>query len=329
MPKAISVVIPNYNGYHLLIETIPTIVTALQTALVDYEIIIADDCSTDGSVENLSAAFPFLRIITNQKNSGFSVTANAGIFAATKDLLLLLNSDVKLEPDYFRPQLKYFESATVFGVMGRIIGWNDDLIQDGAKYPSFHNAKIKTSINYLLQNKNDMKAGLYSMYLSGANALYDRKKLMQLGGFNELFSPFYVEDYELSLRAWRLGWTCYYEHFAICRHQISTTIKSANTKRYIRLISNRNKWFLHAIHLNPARRFLWLCQLVPEILLQTLFLKTYYVKAFLMFLSKQKEINNSRAQLSLQAGSRQLRSVNEVADAIRNSVKNKKLLFFQ
>ena len=49
----------------------------------------------------------------------------------------------------------------------------------------------------------------------------DKNKLIELGGFNELYAPFYVEDYDLSLRAWRLGYKCYYEHFALCRHQVS------------------------------------------------------------------------------------------------------------
>ena len=124
----------------------------------------------------LKQHFPAVKIIENSQNKGFSPTINKGIFSAQYDYVLLLNSDVLLSEDYFIPLLRYFDKEDTFGVMGRIVGWDDDLIQDAAKYPSFHGAKIKTTGNYYLPEpqKNDW---LFSMYLSGANAFVDRKKL--------------------------------------------------------------------------------------------------------------------------------------------------------
>ena len=107
------------------------------------------------------------------------------------------------------------------------------------------------------------------MYLSGANALVRREKLLLLNGFDEIFSPFYVEDYELSLRAWRLGWKCYYEHFAVCRHRISATILTANKKQFVRTIYNRNKMYLHAIHFAQPLRSFWFLQIIIEFMMQT------------------------------------------------------------
>lgn len=328
MKPGISVVIPNYNGVHLFPVTLPTVFTALEQSGLSYEVIVCDDGSTDGSPEYLSRHFPSIQLLKNEKNSGFSVTANRGLRAARFDLVLLLNSDVQLTPDYFHYQLSYFSKEDTFGVMGRIIGWSDDHIQDGAKYPSFHSAKIKTSVNYLLEDEEEMKGGLYSMYLSGANALMDRKKLEELGGFNELFSPFYVEDYELSLRAWRLGWFCYYEHRAVCRHQTSTTIRSKSRKSFIKMISNRNKWFLHAIHLNAGRRLLWMLQLLPEVFFQSLLMKGYYIKAFLLFIGSYGRVRASRKIFRQKAGGKKLLPVREVARLIQDSVKDKKVKFF-
>jgi GT2 family glycosyltransferase len=330
MQKGISVVIPNYNGTQLFPQTLPTVFHALQNISLPFEVVVADDCSTDDSVAYLTRHYPQIRIVRNQQNSGFSITANHGIGAARYDLVLLLNSDVKLEAGYFHRQFRYFDTPDTFGVMGRIIGWEDEIIQDGAKYPSFHSAKIKTSKNYLLCDEEEMKKGLYTMYLSGANALLDRQKFIQIGGFNVLFSPFYVEDFELSLRAWRLGWKCYYEHDAICRHKTSTTIRSKSRRWYIKMISNRNKMFLHAIHLGIFRRILWLAQLVPEVLVQSLLLsKTYYLKAFSLFLKSGKGIRASRTQLQKSAGERKLLSVKQVAHFIQSSVKGRKPRFFQ
>src|SRR5574337_937420 len=220
MQNGISVVIPNYNGVQLFPHTLPTVFEALSTLQMPYEVLVVDDCSPDGSADFLQKEFPDVRVISNEKNSGFVLTANRAVRSSQYDIVLLLNSDVQLTPHYFDNQLKYFDRDDTFGVMGRIIGWDDNIIQDGAKYPSFHGVKIKTSGNYLLQNEEEMKNGLYTIYLSGANALLDKKKFLEIGGLNESFAPIYVEDYELSLRAWRLGWKCYYEHSSICRHKV-------------------------------------------------------------------------------------------------------------
>lgn len=327
MHNGLSVVIPNYNGIELLPITLPTVFSALENSGLPFEVIVSDDCSTDQSVHFLSQHFPSVLVIQNSKNSGFAITANKGAQAAHYDLLLVLNSDVKLEPNYFEHLFRYFERPDTFGVMGRIIGWNDEVIQDGAKYPSFQNAKIKMNLNYIMENEDEMKNGLYSMYISGANALVDRSSFLQLGGFNELFSPFYVEDYDLSLRAWRMGWKCYYEHFAICRHKTSTTIKSNSRKQFIRTITNRNKWFLHAIHLTGIEKFLWMIQMMGEVLFQTLLLKFYYTKAFRMFIADYGKVRSSRSQLKV-LGNGQLKSAREVAGFIWASVKDKKIKIF-
>jgi len=324
----ISVVIPNYNGETLLPQILPTVFAALQPLSVPWEIIVSDDCSTDNSIAILRNQFTAVKLISNDRNEGFSVTANRGIRTAQYDWVLLLNSDVKLEPDYFIPLLKYTERAGVFGVMGRIIGWDDAVIQDGAKYPYFHGLKIKTSGNYLLQEEEEMKTGIYSMYVSGANAFINRSVFLAIGGFNELFSPFYVEDFELSVRAWRLGHSCYYDHFAVCRHRVSTTIKSTNKKKRIKKIYNRNKMYLHAIHLGPFRRFWWFGQLILEVMGNSLIGKSSYQSSFRRFLNNYSTVKQSRRQLKEIAGDRKLLSLHQVVDFIEQSLKGKKIRRF-
>jgi GT2 family glycosyltransferase len=324
----ISVVIPNYNGERLLPQVLPTVITALNNSGVLSEIIVVDDCSADKTIQVLSEEFPGVKVLQNDLNSGFSVTSNKGIRAARYDWVLLLNSDVKLEPGYFKPLLKYTDNHSVFGIMGRIVGWEDDEIQDGAKYPFFHGVKIKTSGNYLLKDKNDMDKGLLSMYLSGANAFMNKRHFLAIGGFNELFSPFYVEDFELSLRAWRLGYECYYDYNAVCRHKTSATIAGGNKKRNIKKIYNRNKMYLHAIHLANAKRVLWLMQLAGESLIHLISFRWSYIKALLLFLGSYKKVINSRKELHQLANGKKVLSVNEVVDRIINAIKGKEITRF-
>lgn len=324
----ISVIIPNYNGKELLPQMLPTVFKALKKSGQNSEIIVADDCSVDESVILLREKFPEIKIVINETNSGFSVTANKGIAAAKFDWVLLLNSDVKLEEDYFIPLLKYTEQADVFGVMGRIIGWQDDKIQDGAKYPLFHGVKIKTSGNYLLKNKEDMSNGLYSMYLSGANTFLNKKIFLAIGGFNELFSPFYIEDVELSIRAWRAGYTCYYNHDAICRHKTSSTVLSGNTLRAIQEVYSRNKMYLHAIHLSHVKRIIWFLQVFFEAVAYILILKWSYIHSLIHFFKNYKKVIISRNQLKQIGKNKKLLTFSEVIDKIEFSIKGKELIRF-
>jgi GT2 family glycosyltransferase len=325
--SGISIVIPNYNGRYLLEQTLPSIFGAAKDAALPFEIIVCDDCSSDDSVSFLQKEYPGIRLLINEVNKGFSPTINTGIFNAQYSHVLLLNSDVKLTPNYFNGLLRYFERADTFGVMGKIIGWEDDKIQDGGKYPSFHGLKIKTSGNYIPVHK-EQGQWLYSMYLSGANAFVDRQKLLLLGGFDELFAPFYVEDFELSLRAWRMGWKCYYDDFSVCRHKLSVSINSSNKKKSIQVVYNRNKMYLHAIHLNAFKRFQWFIQLGFESLAHLFMLRWGWLKSLQLFTRNYSRVIASRKKLFKAAGERKLLTVKEVVNTVRNSVDKKEITRF-
>ncbi|MFT3845413.1 MAG: glycosyltransferase family 2 protein [Lacibacter sp.] len=317
----ISVVIPNYNGLSLLSKILPPALAALQNTDFPFEIIVVDDCSQDESVQLLKEQFPFVQCLQNETNLGFSKTANNGINAAKHNWVLLLNSDVILEKDYFKPLLKYTSRENLFGVTGRIIGWDDDKIQDAAKYPFMHGSKLKTSTDYLLTNEADMQNGIYSLYLSGADAFINKEIFQLIGGFNELFSPFYAEDTELSVRAWRMGYECLYEHNAICRHRTSSTIGKSEKKEFVRIIYNRNKMYLHAIHLQNGSLVLWWLQLVAEVLIQTLLMKFVYIKSFSQFMKHLPQVKESRKAILQKAAS--LVSLQDVVSKITSSLKEK------
>jgi GT2 family glycosyltransferase len=235
-----------------------------------------------------------------------------------------------LTPFYFAHLLeKYFDKKDTFGVMGRIIGWDDEVVQDGAKYPVFQGSKIKTATNYLLADSALMNQGLYTMYLSGANAFVDRDKFIEIGGFNELFSPFYVEDYELSIRAWRLGYCCYFDYESVCRHQTSTSIKKNSKKKYVDIIYNRNKMFLHALHLEGQQKLVWYLQLALETVFSLLVLKWRYLSSLKLFLQSTNKVKESKAEFKKLAAKKGIaKSINDVADFIKNDLKDKAIIKF-
>ena len=326
-PNGISVVIPNYNGVKLFPRTIEPLLSVLSKTGVPFEIFIVDDCSTDDSVNYILQHHPEIKILINEVNRGFSFTINKGIHASQYDLVMLLNSDIILTEGYFQHQFKYFCYKDTFGVMGRIIGWNDEKIQDGAKFPMSHGFKVKTSSNYLLDKMSE--ESLFTLYLSGANALVNREKLVALGGFDGIFSPFYIEDCDLSFRAWRLGWKCYYENQAICRHRTSFSVKATSSKNYVDIIYNRNKLFLHAIHLKSFQLPVWFLQVLIDAIARMLTFRVSLFKAILLFFKHRNEWMKSRKRFQgLMAEHGKSISLHQIFRGIRQSLyKRRKIKF--
>lgn len=290
MNFSISVVIPNYNGESLLADVLPTVVIALASLSASSEIIVVDDNSTDQSIEFIKGNFPEIIVLKNEINLGFSGTMNKGIYAATMDLVFILNNDVKLLPGYFEDQLRLFEKPDTFGVNGTVLNWDSDVLQGGGKLINRHLFKMKANQNFYVNTLPvDKNAEYLSMFLSGTNALVDRKKLLQLQGYNDLFSPFYVEDVELSVRALRMGWKMYYVPTSECMHQISTTINKYNKKKKIKYLTLRNKYYLHFLHLNGPTLFGWYIQTLLEIGMRLMTLNGSHLKAFLTFIKNKKE----------------------------------------
>lgn len=252
---SISVVIPNYNGKHLLEANLPSVVAALNSTKTECEIIVVDDASSDGSVLFLQQQYPNIKLLVNEINQGFSPTINKGIFAAKYDLILALNSDVKLTTDYFKEQFRYFEKPDTFGVMGKIVDSNEKQIQDAAKFPKTGFKGIKATYNYLPAEIPD-GFWLPTFFLSGANALMDRKKLLELGGFDELFAPFYFEDADLGIRAWRVGWKCYFEPQSVCMHAVSSTISKLKSQK-VKAIIERNRIIFNYLHLTGRQLYFY------------------------------------------------------------------------
>ena len=275
---SISVVIPNYNGSEILVETIRCAIKALETSQVtDYEIIVSDDASVDDSIQVIKANFNDVIIRKSDLNTGFAGNTNRGIFETQKELIFLLNSDVHLTEGYFTSLIPMFANEKTFGVMGAIKDAETFKNQDGAKYPKI----ILYNIN---SNKNVMseKAVLPTFFLSGANALIRSSYLKKIGGFCELFNPYYSEDVELGIRAWRMGWELYFQPQAICFHETSSTIKKIDSQS-VQLIAKRNKYFLHTLHLPKLLRFIYLLNISLNSLFKLLVGKKVHFLALVSF----------------------------------------------
>jgi cellulose synthase/poly-beta-1,6-N-acetylglucosamine synthase-like glycosyltransferase len=102
-----SVVIPNWNGRDLLEKYLPSVVTAM-AGREGNEIVVVDNGSTDGSAEYIKSSFPEVRVVELPRNLGFGGGSNAGFRAAKNDIVVLLNSDMRVTPGFLQPLLDGF-----------------------------------------------------------------------------------------------------------------------------------------------------------------------------------------------------------------------------
>ncbi len=105
-PK-VSVVILNWNGEKHLSTFLPSVYNSQYPNL---EIIVADNASTDNSVEFIQANFPLIRIIQHTENLGFAGGYNEVLKQIETDYYILLNSDVEVTPNWINPVIELMES---------------------------------------------------------------------------------------------------------------------------------------------------------------------------------------------------------------------------
>ncbi|WP_157963230.1 glycosyltransferase family 2 protein [Algoriphagus litoralis] len=326
MTTTLSVVLPNFNGRDLLESYLPYTFKALENSGCIYEFLLVDDCSTDDTIEFISHHYPQIRILKNEENRGFSYSCNRGIFESVNELVFLLNSDIKLSPEYFSGLFTYFSNPDTFGVMGKILSRDGSKLEIGAKIPRRIGKYVKTDFQYL---PNSGSNSAPTLFLSGANALLDRKKLIELGGFDELFSPFYSEDLDLGIRAWRMGWKCYFHEQSYCYHLGSATMKTQVQKEWVKTIYFRNRMLFHAIHLDVEELRWWRAQAIfMDVLPKLLIGKTWIWNSFKALKALEGGISQSRNKLLLQLQKKQgSRSLSQVVREFDRLMKSQQIVW--
>jgi GT2 family glycosyltransferase len=233
MREAISCIVPNYNGRTLL----PVFLDFLMHAVNPEhdEVIVVDDCSTDGSVEFLKNYIPAVRLVQLKKNSGFGEAVNAGMSVAATRLACVLNTDVEVEKGFLGSLSEHFQKEEVFAVSG---------IEPGGTYWALPAVEFKFGIFYYSYYpiSGPLHGAVPVLFAPGTCTLYDREKFLALKGFDPLFRPFYWEDMDLCLRAWKRGWSSFYEPRSQHAHKRQATIGGAYRKRFIQEIHWKNRF---------------------------------------------------------------------------------------
>ncbi len=235
--RAASIVIPNWNGRELLEKYLPSVIDAAASS-PDNEVIVVDNASTDGSVELLRERFPTVRVVALERNLGFGGGSNAGMRAARNDIVVLLNSDMRVDRGLLGPLLEGFADPRVFAVSAQIFFTDPQKVREetGLTEGLWINGRLR--VRHIIDER---VRGLFPVfYAGGGSSAYDRRKLLELGGFDPLYEPFYLEDTDLSYMAWKRGWTIHYEPRSIVYHEHRGTIGRRFDDRHIQHVLKKN-----------------------------------------------------------------------------------------
>jgi GT2 family glycosyltransferase len=120
---SVAIVILNWNGRHYLEQFLPSVLTTTYTNL---KIIIADNGSTDGSVDYIKRQFSQVELLLLDKNYGFAGGYNKALKQVQADYFVLLNSDVEVSPGWIEPMIRLLESDKTFAAcQPKILSYND------------------------------------------------------------------------------------------------------------------------------------------------------------------------------------------------------------
>jgi O-antigen biosynthesis protein len=216
----ISIIIVNYNVKYFLEQCLQSVHKAIQN--MDAEVFVVDNNSVDRSVEMVAEKFPWVKLIANKENTGFSVANNQAMRIATGEYFLLLNPDTIVEEDTFEKSVAFMDKTPNAGGLGvKMVDGKGKFLPESKRSlptPAVAFYKIFGLSSIFPKSK---RFGAYHLghlpedetneadILAGAYMLMRKKALDKVGLLDETFFM-YGEDIDLSYRLIKGGYKNYY-----------------------------------------------------------------------------------------------------------------------
>ena len=250
MSPQVTIVILNWNGRQFLA---PCLDAVLAQTFADFEVVVVDNGSSDGSVEFLRSRYPQVRLVVNERNLGFAVGNNQAIRASSATFVATLNNDTEPEPGWLGALVAAMESDTRVGMCASkmLFAHRRDVINSAGI------AVDRAGIAWDRmggQPDDPTAAALEPVFgpCAGA-ALYRHAMLDDVGLFDEDFFA-YLEDVDLAWRAQSAGWRALYVPQARVYHHHSATAREGSP--FKNRLRGRNKWWV--VLKNYPRLVRWL-----------------------------------------------------------------------
>jgi GT2 family glycosyltransferase len=266
----VSILVVNYNGGAHLREFFESALS-LDYPRERYEIVVVDNGSTDGSEDYVEALAekhdsPRFRLIKLDRNHGFAEGSNIGVRHCRAELIAMINNDTVLEKNWLAELVKAAESRSD-AIYGSKMLWykrRNVVIYGGGVLLSWglpHHTRM-----YQADSSRDESVSEV-FYADGCGLLLSKRLFARLGGFDRTYFN-YAEDYELSWKAWLLGYEVYFVPTAKFWHKVSATgIELSSFQTY-------NLWKNHFRNIMKFAEVPTLAYMLPLLLAQCVM---YYI----------------------------------------------------
>ena len=279
MQKKVAVILVNWNGFTLSADCICSL---QQMAYNNYDIIVVDNGSEDGSVKKLKDRFSHIIILESETNLGFTGGNNLGIQYAINhgyEYVLLLNNDTFVKEDFLEILVSYMDKHTDTGVIQPKILYhhNRSLLWNGGSYfnPWLGNTFEANTRSSVKQTKQKVKK---VDWVSGC-AFFTRVSILNESGLLAENMFMYYEDVDLSFRIRQNGRTCIYYPDSVIYHIAGMATKSN--------IKSKEGFINPLIHYYSTRNRIWLIKkYTPLKCIPTSFVyNSFYLAAILVYLA--------------------------------------------
>lgn len=210
----VSIIIPVYNQFDYTYGCLASILKCSEGSA--YEVIIANDCSTD-LTRRLREIVSGITVIDNKVNLRFLKNCNQAAKNARGEFILFLNNDTEVQKDWLEPMLKIMDDDAGIGMTGAKLIYGDGVLQEAGGILW----KDASAWNY--GNRQDAEAPEYNYlrevdYISGACILIRKDLWEDIKGFDEQFEPAYYEDADLAFMVRQKGYKVVYQPLSVVKH---------------------------------------------------------------------------------------------------------------
>jgi GT2 family glycosyltransferase len=216
---AVSVVIPHLNGKHHLDDCLGSLQRQI---FQDFEVILVDNGSTDGSQETVRERFPEVRLLELGENRGFTGACNAGYAAAQGEIIVLLNNDTEVDEKWLLAIVDAFERHPGSGIVASKMLLFDQrqILHTAGDFYRVDGVPGNRGVWQQDNGQYDREEMVFSA--CGGAAAYRRELIDEIGFLDDDFF-FSCEDVDLSWRAHLAGWQVLYVPTAVVYHKLKAS----------------------------------------------------------------------------------------------------------
>ena len=308
--QRVALLVLNYNGGERLADMVLSGLGCVSNDGETHDVFFIDNASTDSSCDYVRERYPWVHVVAFDTNL-YLYAYNIVCGQLSHRIVYLLNNDIEVDRSLVDGIVPKFSNPDLFAVNARVLQSDRVTPQGSRTTGGFHRGF------WYFTQLDDISLTSSAFFALGGQAAFDRQKFLEIGGFDNLYHPLYHEDIDLSLTAWRMGWTVLYEPSVVIVHEGGTTSNKKYKSFAKRRLIARQSFFLQWKHQTTVNEImLHFVFLIPRLLRVVFTLDFAYFAGFVDALINVSKVLKSRREMR----SLNLRSATEAFGSIVENI---------